>query len=78
MGRKKLEYTLTITCPLCGTVADRISSAPFIYLDAEGIDEHSQHTEECKANNRTKYNVKRVPNVFRHLPDDPQPPQEVE
>ncbi len=74
------NYTLEITCPLCGTVGKRRSSAPFIYLDEEGIQEHSQHTVDCKGNNPTSpvtYTVVRSPDEYRKFPGDPLPQEGV-
>ena len=71
-----MEYTLTITCPLCGGVGYRESTAPFIYLDAAGIHTHATHHPGCTATQETGYQVTREPMVYRHLPDDPESPEE--
>ena len=70
-----MEYTLLITCPLCGVTATRTSSGPFIYLDAAGIQSHSQHEPGCTADASDEYVVVRTPAVYRTLPGDPTPPE---
>ena len=70
-----MMYLLTITCPLCGAASTRQSSAPFVYLDADGIDAYAQHTSNaCPADSTTAYVVVRTPEVYRQLPGDPEPP----
>ena len=75
---KQRLYKLSITCPLCKIVGYRESTDPFIYLDADGIQDHSSHTSECLNNEPDRpvvYVVEREPDVYRQLPGDPQPPQ---
>lgn len=71
-----MDYTLSITCPICHFVSQRRSSAPFVYLDEAGIAAHAQHEPGCQgAGLPLAYVVVRDPDEHRQLDGDPQPPE---
>lgn len=75
---RPIIYTLDITCPLCQITAHRDGTAPFIYLDADGLQAHSAHEPGCAhefAEGPVAYSVVRSPNDYRQLPGDPLPPE---